>query len=181
MTEFHWEFAFVREIPNPTLTNVRIERHLEAPNGPWFWHEPCQSKPSSRTLPFNVCDLAKMKNMFAQAKEMMGVVDDKKSVITGTTFVFVWYEKSKHRVFMDVGATVWISCKLFVQKNGIDCTIYDLCTRLRELTPSTTGEQVAAFEMHLYLATGVVPTRQKLLGFEGKLWKALGLQQYTRF
>ena len=53
-----------------------------------------------------MCDLAKMKNMFAQAKEMMGVVDDKKSVITGTTFVFVWYEKSKHRVFMDVGATV---------------------------------------------------------------------------
>jgi len=68
-----------------------------------------------------------------------------------------------------------------IEKNGIDCTIYDVCTRLRELTPNTTEEQVAAFEMHLYLATGVVPTRQKLLGFEGKFWKSMGVQQYTRF
>ena len=58
-------------------------------------------------------------------------VVESKPVVAGTTFVFVWYEKSKHRVFMDVGATV------------------------------------AAFEMHVYLATGVIPPRQKLVGFDG--------------
>jgi len=74
---------------------------------------------------------ATMKSMLAQAKEMMGNVVESKPVVAGTTFVFVWYEKSKHRVFMDVGATV------------------------------------AAFEMHVYLATGVIPPRQKLVGFDG--------------
>ena len=75
-----------------------------------------------------------MKSMLAQAKELMGGLDNK-PIVEGTTFVFVWYEKSKHRVFMDVGATV------------------------------------SAFEMHIYLATGVMPTRQKLLGFEGAFMK----------
>ena len=74
---------------------------------------------------------ATMKSMLAQAKEMMGNVVESKPVVAGTTFVFVWYEKSKHRVFMDVGATV------------------------------------AAFEMHVFLATGVIPPRQKIVGFDG--------------
>lgn len=72
-----------------------------------------------------------MKSMFAQAKELMGV-DSAKPVTAGHTFVIVWYERAKHRVFMDVGATA------------------------------------SAFEMNLYLATGVMPTRQKLVGFDGE-------------
>ena len=72
--------------------------------------------------------------MLAQAKELMGSLDNK-PILEGTTFVFVWYEKSKHRVFMDVGATV------------------------------------SAFEMNIYLVTGVMPPRQKLLGFEGAFYK----------
>ena len=75
-----------------------------------------------------------MKSMFAQAKEMMGV--EPKPVVAGHTFVFVWYERAKHRVFMDVGATA------------------------------------SAFEMNTYLATGVMPTRQKLVGFDGKRMRA---------
>ena len=72
-----------------------------------------------------------MKSMFSHAQQLMGNVVESKPVVAGTTFVFVWYEKSKHRVFMDVGATV------------------------------------AAFEMHVYLATGVLPPRQKIVGFDG--------------
>ena len=71
-----------------------------------------------------------MKSMFAQAKELMGV--ESKPVTAGHTFVFVWYERAKHRVFMDVGATA------------------------------------SAFEINTYLATGVMPTRQKLVGFDGE-------------
>jgi hypothetical protein len=72
-----------------------------------------------------------MKSMFSHAQQLMGNVVESKPVVAGTTFVFVWYEKSKHRVFMDVGATV------------------------------------AAFEMHVYLATGVLPQRQRIVGFDG--------------
>ena len=72
-----------------------------------------------------------MKSMFSHAQQLMGNAVESKPVVAGTTFVFVWYEKSKHRVFMDVGATV------------------------------------AAFEMHVYLATGVLPPRQKIVGFDG--------------
>ena len=74
--------------------------------------------------------LENMKSIFSQAKEFIGV-EKSKPVVEGTTFVFVWYEKSKHRVFVDMGATV------------------------------------SAFEIHVYLATGVMPSRQKLVGFEG--------------
>ena len=72
-----------------------------------------------------------MKSMLAQAKEFMGVEGASKPVLAGSTFVFVWFDKTKHRVFMDVGSTT------------------------------------SAFEMQLYLATGVMPSRQKLLGFQG--------------
>ena len=53
------------------------------------------------------------------------------AVSDGTTFVFVRYENSTYRVFMDVGSTV------------------------------------SAFQMQLYLATGVLPMCQRLVGFEG--------------
>jgi hypothetical protein len=71
-----------------------------------------------------------MKSIFSQAREFMGV-ETSKPLVEGMAVVFVWYAKSKHRVFIDIGAAV------------------------------------SAFQVHLYLATGVMPSRQKLVGFEG--------------
>merc|ERR1719183_1645095 len=80
-----------------------------------------------------------MKSIFSQAKEFMGV-ETSKPLAEGMAVVFVWYAKSKHRVFIDIGAAV------------------------------------SAFQVHLYLATGVMPSRQKLVGFEGGSGPSAALQ-----
>jgi hypothetical protein len=53
------------------------------------------------------------------------------NAVSDGTFVFVRYENSTYRVFMDVGSTL------------------------------------SAFQIQLYLATGVLPMCQRLVGFEG--------------